>query len=110
MQQFPFDHHLGKGNQRIENMKIAFSQCELKGLHVEPVAREDGRMIAPDHVDRGPAAARARHVDDIIMHQGRRMDHFDYRGEPAGRISGGTEQARSQQKQYGTKSLASARL
>ena len=41
----------------VEQMEIAFAQSDLEGLHVEPVAGENGHMVAPDDVGGGTAAA-----------------------------------------------------
>ena len=42
-------------------------------------------VIAPDHVGRGPAAARLRHIDHVVVHQRRRVDHLDHRRQTAAR-------------------------
>ena len=38
LNQFAFDHHLGKRNENIEQVEIAFAQRHLKRLHIKPVA------------------------------------------------------------------------
>ena len=61
-------------------MRIA--QRDLKRLHVEPVARQHAGVIAPLRVGRRPAAARVGHVDHVVMHQRRGVQHLHHGREP----------------------------
>jgi hypothetical protein len=57
-------------------MKIALAQGDLKGLHVEPVARQHAGVIAPLDIGRRPAAAGLGHVDHVVVNQGRGVQSF----------------------------------
>ena len=39
LQQLAFHHHLGEANEKVQYMEITFTHSDLKGLHVQPIAR-----------------------------------------------------------------------
>ena len=53
----------------------------MEGLHVEPVAGEDALAVAPGGVGGGAAAAGFGGVDDVVVDEGRGVDHLDDRAE-----------------------------
>ena len=56
----------------------------MEGLHVEPVAGQNRRRVAPDHVGRGLAAAGFGLIDDVVVNERRGVDEFHHGGEPDG--------------------------
>ena len=110
LQQLAFDHHLRQLDQHVQHAEIALPQRNLKRLHVQPVAGENRSMIAPDHIDRRPPAARLRHVDHVVVHQRRGVDHLYHRGHAD---QGGilfAKQFAAEQNQNRPQTFAAARL
>ena len=73
--------------------KVALPQSHLESLHVEPVAGQNGDMVAPDNIRRRSAAAGLRNVDHIIVNQRGGMDHLHHSRETTGAIGGGPDQS-----------------
>ena len=87
LDQFAFDHVLREIDQNVENAEIAFFECHLERLHVQPVAGQHAAMIAPTGIGRGAAAARVGAVDDIVVNQRGAVEQFHDGGEPDGATS-----------------------
>ncbi len=51
-------------------------------MEVEQIPEEDRQGVAPQGVQRGFAATQRRVVDDVVMHEGRRMDQLEDGAEP----------------------------
>ena len=56
---------------------------QVEGVGEEVVAQQDGGLVAPLGVDRGGVPADHRLVEDVVVHQGRGVDHLDDRREHA---------------------------
>ena len=112
LQQLAFHHHLGQPDQQIQHVEVALAQRHLKGFHVEPIACQHRRMIAPAHIGGRASAARARVVDHIVMHQRSGVHDLHHRAQmdraPVGRRA--ANQFRSQQQQQRAQPLAAALL
>ncbi len=52
---------------------------QVEGVGEEIVAQQDGRLVAPLGVDRGGVAADHRLIEDVVVHERRRVDHLDDR-------------------------------
>ena len=110
LQQFAFNHFLSQINEDIEHVEIAFLERDLEGLHVQPIAGEDAAMIAPAGVGGGPAAARVRAINHIVVNQSRAVEKFDDGGKLNGALrvaiaAGGVTVG--QQQQRGAQTLPS---
>ena len=110
LQQLALHHHLGEVDQQVENREATLAQGYLERLHIEPVAGQHGGMIAPHHIDRRASAPRLGHVDYVVMHQGRGVDHFHDSGHANQAWIGFAEQSTAQQDQDRAQTLASAGL
>ncbi len=108
LQQFAFDHVLREVDQNIENGEIAFAQRHLKRLHVEPVAREHAHVISPPRVRAGPAAARIRAVNHIVMDQRGAVNHLHHGAQPDRAFAAIPCRARCEQQKRGPQPLAAA--
>ena len=91
-------------------MKVAFAQRHLKRLHVEPIAGQHAGLVSEALVGRGLAAAHGRLVDDVVVHQRRRVNDLGHRREAHGRLALVAERAGEQKHQDGTQPLAAAGL
>src|SRR5580704_3730324 len=67
-------------------------------------------MIAPDGVRGRPATARFGDIDDIVVHQRGRVDHFHNGGHANRAIANFANQLRGKQHQNGPQALAAAIL
>ena len=67
-------------------------------------------MITPAEVDRRLSAARIRLVDDIVVHQRRRVDDLHDRAKPDRRVTPIAASARRQQQKRRAQALAAALL
>ena len=72
---------MGEADQQVEHVEIALAQGDVKGLHVEPIAREDAGVIAPLNVGGRTAATGLRDIDHIVVHESGGVNHFDYRAQ-----------------------------
>src|SRR5262249_45093656 len=81
LKQLAFDHFLREIDENVEDAKIALFESHLKGLHVQPVARQDAAMVPPARICRRTPAPGRRAVDHIIVNQRRAMQQLDYGGQ-----------------------------
>ena len=110
LHQLALDHHLGQVDQQVKNVEIPLAQRQAERLHVEPVAREDARLISPAMVGRRPAAAYFGVVDHIVMNKGRGVNNFDDRRQPDRRLALVAAQLRRKQQQGWTQPLPATLL
>ena len=54
---------------------------QLKGTRVQKIADEHAGRVAERGIGGRVPAAKRRFVDDVVVQQGRGVDHFDHRGE-----------------------------
>ena len=78
-------------------MEIAFLHGNLEGLHVEPVAGEHALGIAPLSVGGGPAAARLRFVNDVVVDQRGSVNDLDHRAQLDRTLAGVVHQLAGEQ-------------
>ena len=91
--------------------RIATEPCSQGHLHrggVEPVAEQDGEVVAPQLVDGLPSAAQRRVVDDVVVDQGRGVDQLDHRGVGDLLLAVALEHAGAEQQQGRAHALAAA--
>jgi hypothetical protein len=110
LKQLAFHHHLGEADQQVEHVEVAFAQGNLEGLHVQPVAGKHAGVVAPDGICRWTAAARARGVDHVVVHQRGGVDHLHHGGHAHGGIVDFAHQPRGKQNQNGAQALAATGL
>src|SRR5579883_3077548 len=79
---------------------------QMTRMREQVIAEEYAGLHAPDGVDRGHASAHAGAVKNIVMHQGRRMDHLDDSAQDMMRRRDPATGAGRQQQQHRAKSFA----
>ncbi len=82
----------------------------MERLHVQPVARQYARLVAPALVGRWLAAAGRRLVDHVVVNEGCRMNDLRDRSKANSRLVGRAKRPREQQNEHRTQAFASARL
>src|SRR5215472_559220 len=108
LNQLAFDHFLRQVDKDVENAEIALFEGHLEGLHVEPIASEDAAVIAPLCIGGGPAAARARAVDHVVVDKRSAVKQLDDRGKANGAAVAAAGIFRGKQQKRWTQSLATA--
>ena len=82
LEQFSLDHLARHIGQNVEYLEMPFPQREEERGHIQPVSHQDGDFIPPLGIDGRLATTNLGIVDDIVMHQRGRMNHFDDRTKP----------------------------
>ena len=74
------DHRRG-ARQDLQHLERAVLDHELEGAAEQEIADQHRRLVAPDRVGGGEAAAQVALVDHVVMQQRRGVDELDRGGE-----------------------------
>ena len=69
------------------------------------IADQDGRVVTPLRVRRGPPAPERRLVDDVVVDERRGVEHLDDAGQADASRTGVAGQARRQQEEHRAQAL-----
>ena len=83
---------------------------ERHRLDVEVIAEEHRDVVAPPRMDREPAAAQVRVVDDVVVDERRGVDELDDRRVQNRAVALVAAEARGHQQDRGPDPLSAARL
>ena len=97
------------GGEDVEHAQAAVGDHELEGAAEQEVADQDRRLVAPDRVGRGRAAAQAAVVDHVVVQQRGGVDELDAGGEGKLPRAAIAAQAGGQQRQDRPHPLAAGR-
>ncbi len=99
--------HLGGGEREaLHRCDVRDLESEVDRPQVEPVAEEDGELVAPAVVGGGAAAPHRGAVDDVVVDQRGGVDHLHDRAVAEVEVAVITEQARDRQQDRGAQPLA----
>ena len=85
LDQLALGHLPRRLGERVEDLQVALLERGLEGRHVEPVAHQHRRLVAPLGRDGLPPAPHLGAVDDVVVDQRRRVEelhdgrHADHR-------------------------------
>ena len=74
-----FDHRQGGVGEDFQDGQVPLVERDSHRLRVEVVPEENCQVVSPSRVGRGPAAAQPSLVDDVVVHERRRVDELDDR-------------------------------
>ncbi len=81
LQHLALGDHRGGFREDAQHVERAVLDHELKGAAEEEIADQHRRLVAPDRIGGGKAAAEIGGVDHVVMQQRRRVDELDRGGE-----------------------------
>ena len=103
---FAFGEGVGRVGERLHDAQVPRADHHLEGARIEKVAHEDRDAVAPEGVGRGFAAAHGAFVDDVVVHEGRRVEQFDRGAEIAVKFPFIAERAADEHQEGGAHALA----
>mmetsp|Transcript_5092 Transcript_5092/g.14435 ORF Transcript_5092/g.14435 Transcript_5092/m.14435 type:complete len:431 (-) Transcript_5092:717-2009(-) len=80
------DQMLDDGRHGLHHLHVAQARQVDGGPGQQVVPGQDGHLVAKDAVDGGSAPAGVGAVDDVVVEEGGRVDHFGYLGQPPLRV------------------------
>jgi hypothetical protein len=80
----------------------------MKGLHIQPIARQDTFGVAPGGIGGRPPAPGIGSIDNVVVHQGCSVHHLHHRAQAHHAVPVVTERFGRQQQQGRADPLAPA--
>ena len=108
LQELAFDHLLGQVNEHVQDAEVTFLHRDFESLHVEPVAGQHALGVPPLRVGRRTSAPRLGFVNNVVVHERRRVDDFYHCAQPHGPAPGVSEELGGKQQQRRTDSFSTA--
>jgi hypothetical protein len=106
LEDFGFRHRHGRARERLHHRAVVVAHEHRKRLRVEMIADQDRGVVAPLRVGRRPPAPERRLIHDVVVDQGRGVEHLDHAGQPHAPGAAIAGQARRQQQQHRAQALA----
>ena len=108
--QLALDHSQGDLAQQPYDLDRVVGERHTHRLDVEVVAQQHRDVVAPPAVHGETAPSEIRVVDDVVVHQRRRVDELDDRRVGHGALTLIAGESRRHQQQRRANALAAARL
>ena len=103
---FAFGERVGGVRERLHDAQVPRADHHLEGARIKEVSDEDRDAVAPEGVGRGFAAAHGALVDDVVVHEGRRVEEFDRGAEITVKFPFIAERAADEHQEGGAHALA----